>query len=206
MQRIILQKFFFFSARKSAVFPKRNSSEALINNSNTSLNDKENNKPSIVSQTQKPTSLFSNKAEEKSKIIESKGPGFESKPVTTKSSSNNELPNTVLTSPVTESHKNITSEVSKITPEVTKITRDFTKKLPPSPTQSPTQDSSAKVEVAKVAKVEVTKVIPEVAKVTSAIGWKPSILQSNSSVEETLQPQEELSLEQRVSIAKVGVY
>lgn len=174
----------------------------MINNSNTSLNDKENNKPSIVSQTQKPTSLFSNKAEEKSKIIESKGPGFESKPVTTKSSSNNELPNTVLTSPVTESHKNITSEVSKITPEVTKITRDFTKISPP----SPTQDSSAKVEVAKVAKVEVTKVIPEVAKVTSAIGWKPSILQSNSSVEETLQPQEELSLEQRVSIAKVGVY
>ena len=200
-----------FAARKSAVFPKRpSSSENLINTSNTSLNDKENNKPTSVSAlTQKPptSGFFSNKTasntnDDKPKTIESTKPV--KKPSFTSANTGSDESNKVLPAEV---KPDVRSEVTKATPpvpaEVPKVRTSeafskFQQEASVMPSSKPTTTSP---EITK-GLPEVNKGLPEVSKVTSAIGWKPAVLQSNNSasVEDV---DDELNLEQRVS--KLGV-
>ena len=182
------------------MFPKRpSSSENLINTSNTSLNDKENNKPTSVSAlTQKPptSGFFSNKTgsttnDDKPKTIESTKPV--KKPSFT--SAHNEP----------ESNKVLPAEVkSDVRPEVTKATPPVPAEVPKKRTSEPfskfQQEASGmpSTKPTTITSPEVNKGLPEVSKVTSAIGWKPAVLQSNNSasVEDV---DDELNLEQRVS-------
>ena len=209
--------FFFilsFPARKSRDFlPKRNSSENLINNSNTSLNaDKENNKPTILretTQTQKPSSLMFSKTttDHQDMVMTATNPIakpkiIESKPVTTKSSSSslNNSNDSSNSPPPQQSSNVVTSPVSETGPpkKLSLNSENIVTKT------SPVRGGSHETETRKVSSTsppikEVPKVIsPEVAKVTtSAVGWKPSILQSSSSVEDSA-VEVEMNLEQRV--------
>merc|ERR1719266_2764409 len=202
-------------ARKSRDFlPKRNSSENLINNSNTSLNaDKENNKPTILretTQTQKPSSLMFSKTttDHQDMVMTATNPIakpkiIESKPVTTKSSSsslNNSNDSSNSPPPPQQSSNVVTSPVSETGPpkKLSLNSENIVTKT------SPARGGSHETENRKVSStsppiIEIPKVIsPEVAKVTtSAVGWKPSILQSSSSVEDSA-VEVEMNLEQRV--------
>ena len=200
-----------FPARKSRDFlPKRNSSENLINNSNTSLNaDKENNKPILPTQTQKPSSLMFSKTttDHQDMVMTATNPIakpkiIESKPVTTKSSSSslNNSNDSSNSPPPQHSSNVVTSPVSETGPpkKLSLNSENIVTKT------SPVRGGSHETETRKVSStsppmIEVPKVIsPEVAKVTtSAVGWKPSILQSSSSVEDS-SVEVEMNLEQRV--------
>lgn len=196
-----------FVARKSAVFPKRpSSSENLINTSNTSLNDKENNKPTSVSAlTQKPptSGFFSNKTassttnDDKPKTIESTKPV--KKPSFTSANTGSDESNKVLPAEV---KPDVRPEVTKATPtvpaEVPKVrTSEAFSKFQQEASVMPSSKPTTSPEITKCLP-EVNKGLPEVSKVTSAIGWKPAVLQSNNSasVEDV---DDELNLEQRVS-------
>ena len=176
--------------------------------------DKENNKPILPTQTQKPPSslMFSKTDQDMVSTAIPKPKIIESKPVTTKSSSSssslinsNDHPispreqqsSNVVTSPVLETGLPKISNSELI---VTKTSparggpHDLNKVVNPPPAAA---DTTTAKTTSSSPIIEVPKVIPEVAKVTSAIGWKSSILQSSSSVEESAEV--EMNLEQRVS-------
>ena len=186
------------------MFPKRpSSSENLINTSNTSLNaDKENNKPTSVSAlTQKPptSGFFSNKAstnDDKTKNI------VESKPV--------KKPSFTSANTESESNKVLPAEVKPdVKPEVTRKLPEATPKAAEVPKVRTSGDAFSKFQqeanvmpsskTTPMTTPEMAKGLPEVSKVSSAIGWKPAVLQSNTttSVEDVID--DELNLEQRVS-------
>ena len=175
--------------------------------------DKENNKPTILretTQTQKPSSLMFSKTttDHQDMVMTATNPIakpkiIESKPVTTKSSSsslNNSNDSSNSPPPPQQSSNVVTSPVSETGPpkKLSLNSENIVTKT------SPVRGGSHEVETRKVSStsppiIEVPKVTsPEVAKVTtSAVGWKPSILQSSSSVEDSA-VEVEMNLEQRV--------
>ena len=177
--------------------------------------DKENNKPTMIlretTQTQKPSSLmFSKTTTDHQDMVMTatnnpiaKPKIIESKPVTTKSSSsslNNSNDSSNSPPPPQQSSNVVTSPVSETGPpkKLSLNSENIVTKT------SPVRGGSHETENRKVSStsppiIEVPKVIsPEVAKVTtSAVGWKPSILQSSSSVEDS-SVEVEMNLEQRV--------
>ena len=173
--------------------------------------DKENNKPTILretTQTQKPSSLMFSKTttDHQDMVMTATNPIakpkiIESKPVTTKSSSLNNSNDSSNSPPSPQQSSNVvTSPVSETGPpkKLSLNSENIVTKT------SPVRGGSHETENRKVSStsppiIEVPKVIsPEVAKVTtSAVGWKPSILQSSSSVEDST-VEVEMNLEQRV--------
>ena len=176
--------------------------------------DKENNKPTMIlretTQTQKPSSLmFSKTTTDHQDMVMTatnnpiaKPKIIESKPVTTKSSSSslNNSNDSSNSPPPQQSSNVVTSPVSETGPpkKLSLNSENIVTKT------SPVRGGSHETENRKVSStsppmIEVPKVIsPEVAKVTtSAVGWKPSILQSSSSVEDS-SVEVEMNLEQRV--------
>ena len=176
--------------------------------------DKENNKPTTIlretTQTQKPSSLmFSKTTTDHQDMVMTatnnpiaKPKIIESKPVTTKSSSSslNNSNDSSNSPPPQHSSNVVTSPVSETGPpkKLSLNSENIVTKT------SPVRGGSHETENRKVSStsppiIEVPKVIsPEVAKVTtSAVGWKPSILQSSSSVEDSA-VEVEMNLEQRV--------
>ena len=175
--------------------------------------DKENNKPTTIlretTQTQKPSSLMFSKTttDHQDMVMTATNPIakpkiIESKPVTTKSSSSslNNSNDSSNSPPPQQSSNVVTSPVSETGPpkKLSLNSENIVTKT------SPVRGGSHETETRKVSSTsppikEVPKVIsPEVAKVTtSAVGWKPSILQSSSSVEDSA-VEVEMNLEQRV--------
>ena len=175
--------------------------------------DKENNKPTILretTQTQKPSSLMFSKTttDHQDMVMTATNPIakpkiIESKPVTTKSSSsslNNSNDSSNSPPPPQQSSNVVTSPVSETGPpkKLSLNSENIVTKT------SPVRGGSHETETRKVSStsppiIEVPKVTsPEVAKITtSAVGWKPSILQSSSSVEDSA-VEVDMNLEQRV--------